>query len=600
MPFFTEIADYIATYDAWIALALIGVMLVAFVSEKIPASAIAIIGASICIALGLITYDEAVTAFSNKAVLTIAAMLILSQALIRTGVVEAAAGWVLDLAEERPLTAILSMFGGAVVLSAFVNSTPIVMIFIPLMTALAYAVDTSHKRLLIPLSYAAILGGTCTLLGTSTNLVVDGIVRGQNLPGFGIFDITPIGLITATVGLAYLALIGRHLLPPDDEGDAIEPGQPDILTELRLNENFAQLGEAFEDLSLLAPRGVRLIGVFRKGEKLDTEEEGIVAQERDRLVLRVTPEELATLRNAKGAVLGVQVRDNKAGEQTVARLTVGAGSAEVGKTLRESKFISRAPITIIGASRHHHQAGPDLMALKLRAGDRLWVSATPSNLELATSDPHLVMSNSPLARPFLRRSAVFVVAVFAAVVLLAAFGVMSIGALAFIGVGAMLLMKIMDTGEAWAALDMDTILLICGMLIVGMTLQKTGAVALVVDSLTPHLMGLHPLLVILAIYLLCSVFTELISNSAVAIIMTPMAILLSNKLGMDPKLLLLTVMFGASASFATPIGYQTNTLVYKAGNYSFSDFLKVGLPMNIVVGLATCTAIYFLSRAGII
>ncbi|MGE3246304.1 MAG: SLC13 family permease, partial [Beijerinckiaceae bacterium] len=175
-----------------------------------------------------------------------------------------------------------------------------------------------------------------------------------------------------------------------------------------------------------------------------------------------------------------------------------------------------------------------------------------------------------------------------------AFGFMEIGALAFIGVGAMLLFRVIDTKEAWAALDMDTILLIYGMLIVGMTLQKTGAVSLVVDSLTPHLTGLHPLLVIFAIYLLCSVFTELISNSAVAIIMTPLALLLSQKLGMEPKVLVLTVMFGASASFATPIGYQTNTLVYKAGNYRFADFLKVGVPMNMIVGAATCLAIYLL------
>ncbi|MGE3643478.1 MAG: SLC13 family permease [Beijerinckiaceae bacterium] len=588
-------ASLVSAHAAWISLALIGAMLAAFVSEKLPSSAIAVTGAAVCLLLGLVPFDEAVAAFSNKAVITIAAMLVLSQALVRTGAVEAAAARVLRLADTHPRTAILTMYAGALVLSAFVNSTPIVVILIPLMTALAYAVDTSQKRLLIPLSYAAILGGVCTLLGTSTNLVVDGIVREKGLPGFGVFDITPIGLVTAITGMAYLALAGRFLLPPDEADESAGPGQPDILTEVRLREDFPQIGTAYDKLSLLAPRGVRLIGVYRKGEKLDTDEEDCLAEVRDRLVMRVTQEELATLRDTKGLDLGMQARAHAAGEtDDVWRVTIGAGSSEGGKTLREAAFLSRAPVTVIGASRYHHQAGPDLRAMKLRAGDRLWVTGSDEALHEALSEPHLVVSDNELARPFRRRAAAFVVLAFIAVVGFAAFGFMEIGALAFIGVGAMLLFRVIDTKEAWAALDMDTILLIYGMLIVGMTLQKTGAVSLVVDSLTPHLTGLHPLLVIFAIYLLCSVFTELISNSAVAIIMTPLALLLSQKLGMEPKVLVLTVMFGASASFATPIGYQTNTLVYKAGNYRFADFLKVGVPMNMIVGAATCLAIYLL------
>ncbi|MDP4593448.1 MAG: SLC13 family permease [Beijerinckiaceae bacterium] len=553
----STIAELIVHHGAVISLGLTGLMLIAFVSEKLPASAVAVTGASACLMLGLVSFDQAVTAFSNKAVITIGAMLILSQALVRTGMVEVVAGWILELAESSPLQAILSMFAGALVLSAFVNSTPVVMILIPLMTVLANAVDTSHKRLLIPLSYAAILGGTCTLLGTSTNLVIDGIVRNSGLPGFGIFEITPIGLAAASAGLLYLALFGRHLLPPDDPEDITAAGQPDIITELRLGEDFSELGKHFEDLAILAPRGVRLVSVLRKGEKLDLEDEDLVSEERDRLVVRVTQEELATLGQTKNITLGVQVRDTKAEKQSVVRLTIGAGSPQIGKILRETAFISRAPVTVIGASRHHHLAGPDLRSLKLRAGDRLWISAAKEAVQSVASDRHLVVSNNPLARPFRRSRAALVAIMFAMVVGLAAAGVAPIGQLAFIGVGAMLLLKIIDAAEAWQALDMDMILLICGMLMVGMTLQETGAVRLVVDH------------------------------------MTPLALLLANTLGMEPKMLILTVMMGASASFATPIGYQTNTLVYKAGGYRFADFLKVGVPMNVVVGVAACTAIWF-------
>lgn len=596
MSVITSVPQFIADNSAVISLLLIVTLLAAFISEKIPASGVAIIGASACLMLGLLPFEEAVSAFSNQAVITIAAMLILSQALVRTGIVEAAATWVLERANSAPMPAVFSIFAGAILLSAFVNSTPIVIILIPLMTVLANAVDISQKRLLIPLSYAAILGGTCTLLGTSTNLLVDGIVRELSLPGFGIFDITPVGLVTATTGIVYLTLIGRHLLPPGEAGDTAEPDQPDILTEIRIVEGFEEIDTPYASLSILLPRGVRLISTFRKGERLDIEDANIVCELRDRLVLRVTQVELATLNETPGLQMGSSMRSNEAPDQIVVRLTVGAGSTEIDKTVKETKFASLAPLTIIGASRHHHQAGPDLANMKLRAGDRLWISATPENLGQAITDPHLVVSNNPLAKPFLRRRAYLVLFAFVCVVLLAAAGVMPIGQLAFIGVGAMLLLKIIDTAEAWEALDLDLILLICGMLIVGITLQKTGAVTMVVDTITPYLRGLHPLLVIIVVYLLCSVFTELVSNSAVAIIMTPLVILLAQKLGLEPRTLILTVMFGASASFATPIGYQTNTLVYRAGNYQFADFLKVGLPMNILVGLSTCTAIYFFAH----
>jgi di/tricarboxylate transporter len=585
---------FIGQHGAFIGLVVLGAMLAGFLREKTPASAIAMIGAAAFLALGLVPTAKALEVFSNEAVITIIGMLVVSAALVRTGVLEAVAGAVLDLAKSRPRTALALMLGGTLILSAFINTTPVVIIMIPLMISLAAAIGLSAKQVLIPLSYTAVLAGTCTLIGTSTNLLVDALAQKSGQAPFGIFEITPVGLVTAAAGASFMLLFGRFLLPKDRPTGDGEVERPAILTELRLGEAFPDLGKAYSDIAILKPRGVQIVSVHRRGERLDHEAEDVVASLNDRLVLRVTATELATLRTASEVTLGIRVRNLGEKVLEVARVTLMAGSRAIGRAVPSAPFLSHAPVGVIGASRYRHLAGPDLQTMKLRAGDRLWLTGSDEALAALGGDPDLIVSGTPLAKPFRRNRAAIAIGVLVGVVVLAAFGVMPIAGLALIATGLLFLARGIDAGDAWAAIDIDLIFLIFGMLIVGTGLQHAGSVDLVVRALVPYLIGLPPFLVILAIYALTSTLTELISNSAVAVIFTPLAIGLAETLGIDTRILLITVMFGASASFATPIGYQTNTLVYNAGDYRFTDFLKVGVPMNIFVGLATCTAIYLL------
>jgi len=587
-----NIGTFLNAHGVAISLGILVLMLVGFMRERMPPSGVAVVGAASYVALGFVDQGEMLAVFSNGAAIAIGAMLVLSAALVRTGTLEALAGQVLVLAKARPVTAVMLVLGVAMVASAFVNSTPVVVILIPLVGSLAAAVGTGSKKLLIPLSYVAILGGSCTLIGTSTNLLVDSIARREGLPGFGIFDISAIGVVTAVAGCAFLALFGRVLLPAGNGGPAVgKEEDAAILTEFRVGEDFDELETPWSKAAVIGHRGVRLMRITRGGQRLDPDDEEVLIAVKDRVVMRVTPEELATLATVPGLTLGLRVR--RATEEPVetARITVAAESAAVGARLNEAHFLSRFAVSVIGVKRRRNLAGPDLATLVIRAGDRLWVQGSKDQIAGIASDPWLIPSSAPTPKPFLRDRALAALLTLGTVIAAAALGLVPLAAGAVIGIGFLLAIRSLDTSDAWAALNADVLVLIYAMLVVGTGLQNTGAVDAVVAGAVPLLRTLSPFGVIVVVYVLTSILTETVTNNAVAVIMTPLVIGLAASLGVEPVPLVVTVMFAASGSFATPIGYQTNTLVHIAGNYRFAEFLRIGIPMKLVVGLVTCVAI---------
>lgn len=588
---FSQIEAFLEAHQAVASLIVVAAMFAAFIREVLPASAIATIAAAASLVLGFIDTEDAIGVFSNSAVVTIGAMLVISAALVRTGVLEALTAWIMALAQGRPQLAVTAILGGTLALSAFVNTTPVVIIMLPLMASLAAAIGIANRKLLIPLSYAAILGGTCTLLGTSTNLLVDGIAREQGEPPFGIFEITPVGIVAAVTGLAWLALAGKRLLPGGEGERQAATTRPDILSEVAIGPDFPNLGKDYATHNAFLPRGVNIVGVFRKGAKLAHDEVDVQCAAGDVVVFRATQEELATMATLKGAALGFSIRDpGKEGLETL-RLTVGPNSRDIDNSLAQARFMSRVPLRAIGISRFRHLAGPDLANTRLRPGDRIWVEARRGDLDALSSDTGIILSETRLAKPFRREKAILAIGTLAGVVILATLGVMPIAGLGIIGVAILLALRGIDAADAWDALSGDLLVLIFAMLMVGKGLENTGAAELVVSLILPFLADQSPILAIFALYALASILTEAVSNNAVAVILTPVAISMGDQLGMDARPLLVALMFGASASFATPIGYQTNTIVYTAGNYRFSDFVRIGVPMNILVGVATCFAI---------
>lgn len=582
---------FIEANQAIISLAILGVMFVGFLLERLPATVIAILGACTYLALGILDDKGLYSVFSNSAPIVIGAMFVLSGALIRTGVIQRVADLIMARAEKHPRLAIVEVLLGAVVASAFLNNTPVVVVLLPIMIKLAEVTGVSAKKLLMPLSIAAVLGGTLTLIGTSTNLVVDGIVREAGMERFGIFEITPIGFVTAASGMIGLALMW-WLLPSDKPvmGPAGTHDSHQYLTELVLGDEDDLVGmtvEAFRDL----PRTGQVVGI-RRGSAVvhGAELENWVLAPGDRLVLRVDGATLMTWREQGRFRLGIGSGE-PAEEDLVVETMIASNHPAIGQRLIDIPFLQRVRARIIGLDRPAHQPGPDLASVRIRPADRLLVAGGPREVEALRDNPHLIGADLAKVRAFRRRKAWIAILCMLSVVTLAAFDVMSIGVAAIIAIGVILVTRCIDSEEAWGTIDGDVLILIFAMLAVGLALEESGAVAMMVGWVEPSLAGQPMWVLVFGIYFFALILSELLSNNAVAALMTPVTLAIAAELGVDPRPLVIALMIGASACFATPIGYQTNTIVYAAGDYRFVDFVKIGVPLNIITGVSTCLAI---------
>ena len=574
-----------------------------FVKEGIPPELAALAGFATLLVTGILDDKDVGTIFGNGAPLTIGAMFVLSEALTRTGVIDFLAERFQALARSSEIRALVFLALIVIPASAFLNNTPVVVVFLPIVIATCRATGIKATRLLIPLSFLSILGGTTTLLGTSTNLLVSGVAAEHGQPAFSIFEITPLGIVYAAVGSLYMLLFGRRLLPARDTVSStldIEDTRR-FYSAIEIGGNSPLVGQRLVKSPLVqgTPK-LSIYQVVRQGKRVQVPLSQITILTDDIYWVRTSTRGIAKARALPGVRLlrrhfaatagdgSANDKDEeeiKAGEVSIVEAVIGPESSLIGKTLRRAALRQRYGIIVAALHRRGRNMREDFENISLAFGDTLILEGPTAEIRrFNETDDILSLQELDVSRRLTEKAPV-AVATLLGVVLCSAFGILSITGAAIVGAVVVIITRCLDSRAAFASVDWKILFLIYGMLGVGLAMEKTGLARLVAEQVTGVLEPAGPLVILGAVYLLASILTELVTNSAVAIILTPVVIGIAGSLGIDPRPFIVAVMFGASASFITPIGYQTNTYVFGAGNYRFRDFMKIGVPLNLILAV---------------
>ena len=580
------------TPDIAIVLGIMTLMFVLFVKEIFPLDVTALVVLIIFLVIGNLTLEEAISGFSNQAVITIAVLFILSHALQKSGILEYGVVRLNKLTERSKLLGLTVFLITVAFASAFVNNTAIVAIFIPLTIRLAQKYNLSPSKLLIPLSYIAIMGGTLTLVGTSTNLLVNSIyVNTTMAEPLGMFEFSRYGIFILLIGLLYIIFAVPFILPSRTVTSSLTQSyhMGGYLTELKVAEESPLVGRTFMERSINKNYDITVLDIIREGMVISKNIRNTIIHPGDVLFVRGSLENFLRMKEVEKVTMLTDEKLTQAelihDDNTLVECLLTQQSELVGKSLMEINFRRRFGSFILAIRREGAILRRKIAHVMLRAFDTLLVYGPRDKIkELSESGNFIVLGEIEATLQKNRFWWVSLVVIISAV-FLAALGLVPILKGALVGMIILLVLRVISTNEAYQTINWQVIVLIAALIPIGIVIQKSGtaewlatAMNNIVELFDP---ALRPFVMVSLIYLMTMMLTEMASNAATAIIMTPIAISAAMQIGLDPKPFIFSVCFAASASFITPIGYQTNLMVYGPGGYKFSDYVKVGLPLAI-------------------
>lgn len=578
-----EIQVWQQVITAMMVIAVFVVLLKEWVSPDLTA-----MGAFLSLVLiGVIGPGEALSIFGSSAPITVAAMFVMSAVLERTGLIELLATRFETLAGGNQFRTMVILLLLVAFLSAFVNNTPVVVVFLPIVLAHCRKFDLKASRFLIPLSYAAIVGGTCTIIGTSTNLIASGIAADSGMEPFGMFEVSKLGILFVAAAVLYMLLGGWRLIPDRITLSTLFDGEAsqEFLTQVYVNAKSPLVGTPFPETPLAKQRRLRVIEVVREGRPVPIPLNKLVLEAGDQITMKTRASGVVELAETSGLDLlpeGELGLDHVRTESAVLMEgIVGPESRLAGHSLKELNFRQRFGVVILAVHRRGVNLRDRFEDVKLAFGDTLLVEGPLNRMNELFSEKDFVNLSKPKGRPIRPSKAPIAISALLLFMVGGALFPAYIPILALVSVVITLITRCIDPDEAYEAVEWKVIFMIFGMLGLGMGLEQTGLATIAASSAVAWFHDWGPFAVLTALYLLAAILTELISNNAVAALLAPIAISIAHQLDVDPRPFVVAVMFASSASFVTPIGYQTNTYVYGAGGYKFKDFSRIGLPLAV-------------------
>ncbi|MGB1937583.1 MAG: SLC13 family permease [Akkermansiaceae bacterium] len=565
---------------------------VLFITDRVRTDIVGLMIISILGLLGILKPKELLEGFSNQALVTIAAMFVLSAALMRSGLVAALGGKLTQLSKGSPLRFLALSLVAVCFMSAFINNTPVVVVFIPAVLTVCNRLGQSPSKFLMPISFASMLGGSATLIGTSSNILVSSMSADAGYGEIGMFEFTVLGAVIVVVGMLYLVLFSHRFLPARTTIASTLSAEDvkEYITQVNIGPESHLVGMRLEETPL-ANAGVRVAELIR-GERIQRMEKDEVLEVGDTLLIRGDLNKILELERKHDISISTDsdARDAevKRVEMTVFELMVAPDSPLIGRTAQEIRFRRDYGVSVFALQRRgrHHQR--DITDLELRMGDILLVRGTMEALAKLRGYREFILLEGVHDQVIERHKAPVALGTILVIVALAALGVFPISVLAIAGAAVLVMAKILTPRDAYRSIDWPVLVLIAGMIALGNAMGKTGALDIAAQGLVNTVGQLGPHVTLWIFYFITAVLSLLILNKPAAVLCTPLGILLATQLGVDGKPFIMAVAFAASTAMATPMGYQTNLLVYGPGGYNYRDFVSFGLPLNILIGVIAC------------